>query len=710
MKACFYKHLQRTAGLCLMRPNAGHKRPYQKTIIPTVLNRQTNRHPAKFKAVFLALGFQATIAGAGEAVNDADLESELKFLAAERKIVVTASKLEENVDKTVATTSVFTQDDIRHIGARNLLDVLKLVPGLGITQTMLGVREIEVRGVKTLFSDKVLIMLNGHPLDNNLNNAGSTWVYDDLPVDTIKRVEIVRGPGSALYGANAFMAVINVITLNAKDLNGFQASTGWGSFDTQQYRASWGKQFANTAEAALHFNYTDTNGIDSPVAQDSLSLQGKPSQAPGNSNLFEGRYDLEWQLGYQGFKVDGRYIKKRTGAFIGTSFALGDQTVQNYEDYFIQLSRNWKVTDKFTIDTRVFHDSFSFDNLSQPEPSLFGRNALLDKRNGGEIQGNYQLTDKQNLIGGFSYTEDQQSNIIDQAGLSPEQLQPVATPFGKDRSRRRWGLYAQDVWNPLQNLRLTLGARYDQYNDFGGTFNPRMGFNWEFIKDYSVKFSYGTAYRAPAFGELDLQHPFVSGNPNLMPEQAETFETGIIAHPIAGLTTQATYYHTNVSEIIGLVPGQTTALRYDNSGSILSEGVEMEGRYDFDGDYQGSYISANVVHQHTIQDNRQVADVPEHRANLLFNWAFDPHWSAFAHVLVKGNTKRNVGDSRQDVPAYAVLDASLLSHSLFSKSIDLSFTVYNLFDKRYYDPAPSSIPGDYQQAGRAYFGHINLRY
>ncbi|MCK9398120.1 MAG: TonB-dependent receptor plug domain-containing protein, partial [Methylobacter sp.] len=220
-----------------------------------------------------------------------DLERELAYLAAERQVVVTASKMEEHVDKTIATTTIITQDDIAHIGARNLIDVLRLVPGIGITQSQLGVREIEVRGVKTLASEKVQVMLNGHPLDHNLQNAGSTWVYDDLPVDTIKRVEVVRGPGSALYGANAFLAVINIITQNAKDLNGVQTSAGWGSFDTQQYRASWGKQFNNSAEAALHFNFTDTNGISSQIPADSLSVKGLNSSAPGKSQLTECRYD-----------------------------------------------------------------------------------------------------------------------------------------------------------------------------------------------------------------------------------------------------------------------------------------------------------------------------------------------------------------------------------------------------------------------------------
>ncbi|MCX7084017.1 MAG: TonB-dependent receptor [Methylococcales bacterium] len=664
---------------------------------------------AFFKCLITGIAFFLSNNTESAESQDISINDELMFLAAERQTIITASKQEENISKTVATSSVITQDDIRQIGARNLLDVLRLVPGIGITQSMVGVREIEVRGVKSLASEKVLFMLNGHPLDHNLQNAGSTWAYDDLPVDNIKRVEVVRGPGSALYGANAFLAVVNIITMTAKDLNGFQASTGFGSFDTQQYRAAWGKQFSNSAEAAVNFNYATTNGINTPIPQDILGTSGL---APGNSQLQEGRYDAEWNLGYKDFKLDGRFINKPIGTFAGVAYALSDQTKQNFEDYFLRLSREFKINDKFSINGQVYHDSFSFDNTFQVLPDYFIHNALVDNRNGGEIQANYKLTDKQNLISGFSYSEDIQGNLIAQEGSNLYDM--VNTPlFGKDRTRSRWGIYAQDVWDPFDNLRLTIGGRYDNYNDFGGTFNPRLGFNWEFIKNYSLKSSYGTAYRAPSFGEMDLRNnPVLAGNPNLKPEQAQTFEAGVIGHPTTNLMAQAIYYHTNISQIISSIPGTVTQSEYANDGHILSEGVEIESRYDFGGDLQGSFIASNVVYQQTIQESFQVADVPQTRTNLMANWAYDRQWSVYGHMLFKDSTQRMYGDSRHNVPAYALFDLSLLGKQFINKHVDISFTIYNLLDKIVYDPSPFTQAQitDYQQAGRAYFGHINLRY
>jgi iron complex outermembrane receptor protein len=648
--------------------------------------------------------------------GDISLEEELKFLAAERHVVVTASKQEEHVSKTVATTSVITQNDILQIGARNLLDVLRLVPGIGITETMIGVREIEVRGVKSLASEKVLFMLNGHPLDHNLTNAGSTWVYDDIPISNISRVEVVRGPGSALYGANAFMAVINIITMDAKDMDGFKASTAWGSFDTQQYNAAWGKQFSNKAEAAINFNYTTTNGINTPVPQDILGTSGL---APGNSQLYEQHYDLEWKLGFQGFKLDGRFINKPSGVFVGAANALGPESKKNEEDYFLRLARTWDITDKFNITTQVFHDHFVFDNTFQIVPNYFQRSGITGVRNGGEIQGNYSLSDHQNLISGFSYSEDIQGDEISQTGASINQLSD-AIPWVKNFTRKRWGIYAQDVWDPFSSLRLTAGARYDRYNDFGGTFNPRMGFNWEFIKNYSVKSSYGTAYRAPSFGEMGLENnPILGGSATLQPELASTFEGGLIGHPTTNLMTQVTYYNTNITQIIAAAPGVNSVPQnsYSNAGSMRSEGVELESRYDFSGQLQGSYISSNVVYQRTIQEKLQVFDVPKVRANLMMNWAYNRQWSVYGHMLVKDSTTRVSGDVRSDVPAYALFDLSLLGRQFLDKKLDVSFAINNLFDKQVYDPSPCTAcsPGyyqvsDYQQQGRSFFGRLNFKY
>ncbi len=639
-------------------------------------------------------------------VVDKKLEEELAWLHAEA-YTITASKVKESLDKTIATVTTITQKEISNMGARNLLDVLKVMPGFGVTQSKYGPRQIEVRGVKTDFSEKVLFMLNGHPLDSMLQTASSVFSYDDLPVGTIKRIEIVRGPGSALYGANAFSAVVNIITQNAKDLDGFHAAAAGGSFGTQQYRASWGKQFDNTFEAALHFNFTDTDGIKAPLYTDSTR------STLGKSQLTETRYDFEWQLGYQDFKFEGRYIQKKKGTFFGITETLSDgRAKMDHENYFLKLSRRWNITDRFTIDTQLFHDFFLGNEKWQLAPNTFLFAGYKDTRYGSEVQANYAISDTQRLIAGFSYARELHDEL--DVGTGVDSPTSPAPHTSADKKRSRWGVYAQDVWDPFKDLHLTLGVRYDHYNDFGGTLNPRVGLNWEFIKDYSLKFSYGTAYRAPSFIELaSINNPVLKGNSNLTPELVKTLEGGIIAHPILGLTMQATYYYTDIKKVISTVPVPTaTFSQYENTGQIAVQGVEGEIRYDFTGDLRGSYLSANSVWQRGIQEGRQLADVPRYRTNLIANWAIDDTWSAFAHTLIKSRTLRNLGDTRPNVAGYTTVDLGIFGKNIFNQKIDVGFNVYNLFDKRYYDPSPQnlSFAGDFQAAGISFFGHVDVHF
>lgn len=638
------------------------------------------------------------------------LEQELKFLAAERETVVTASRIEEPLDKTIASTTVVTREQMRQMGARNLLDVLSWVPGLGVTQNSLGIREIEVRGVSTFFSEKILFLLNGHPLDHNLLLGGSTPVYGDIPVDTLQRVEIVRGAESALYGANAFTAVINIITQGPDDLNGFQASTGWGSFDTQQHRLSYGRRYDNGAFVALHFNHAGTNGIDAPIVADSLSQQGLPSLAPGSSHLTERRNDMEWKLGYGGFTLDGRFINKRMGTFTGGSLVVSDQSQQDYDDYFIRLSHQWTVRDNLAIRTQVYRDFFSPAYLFQIRPTFFENSALKTTRQGGEVQSTWRVNDNNTLIAGFSYVAEDQYGLSREVGADPHQLMPIA-PSSIPMNRQRYGIYLQDVWDVTRNVRVVVGGRQDDYSDFGSSFNPRLGFNWEWLPGYSARFAYGTAFRAPVFGELYIvNNPLITGNPELSPEQAETFETGLLARPVRPLSLQATYYHSDIRQLIRLMPYASANFRYANQGSLTTEGVELEGRYELDELGKGSYFAAHYALQNPLEQGRVLADVPRHRTHLFLNWAMDSHWSVYSHLLLKDTTKREPGDTRPAVPGYGVVDMSLNGRDLLWNGVDVGFTVFNLLDQYYVDPAPVGISNDYPAAGRVFFGRVSVRF
>ena len=144
------------------------------------------------------------------------------------------------------------------MGARNLMDALKRLPGFSVQETYIGIPAIEVRGSFSSDSEKVLFMIDGHSVNNNLVNGSSTWTYNNFSIEDIKQVEVVRGPGSALYGANAFVAVINIITETADDINGLEVTLGSESDTTRKLNLQYGSEF-NDIKFAANFNILESN-------------------------------------------------------------------------------------------------------------------------------------------------------------------------------------------------------------------------------------------------------------------------------------------------------------------------------------------------------------------------------------------------------------------------------------------------------------------
>ncbi len=674
---------------------------------------------------------------------DPELESEFRFLDAERDTVMTASRTEEKTSESIASSTILTQKDIERMGARTLTDALRIVPGLGVTQTGQGVTSYDIRGVRTTASEKVLMLLNGHPLDQDLANPGSTWTYDDMPVDTIKRIEVVRGSSSALYGANAMMAVINIITQTPEDTDGVESSLGVGNYNTEQVRLSAGKKFDQGA-AGFHFNFRNTDGSPIHVNEDNLSIWNETSLAPITRGEGTKRYDLEWNASYLGFKLDGRFIDKTVNPLMDGYGVVDYYNNTHFSNYFLRLSRDFDVNSDLKLSTQVFYDAFNQSvNYEQPEslllPYEYGSSGSNNTRAGTELTANYRLFTNNTLIAGFNFASEIYANPYNNQSSGGS-----STSEGPRVSRTRVGVFLQDLWEVTRTIHVSLGGRFDKYSDFSAVYNPRAGFNWEFIDDYSVKISYGTAYRAPTPGEMDnTTSSRVQGNPYLQPETSKTLEAGIIGKPTPNLRLEATYFRTMISDMIGISTtvadtGSNVYLikHVINQGDLFTQGVEFEGRYDFHGDYHGSYLLVNYVNQNAFLSDSPIlmfADavhrtflgsfdlnglspyVPRNRVNLIGNWQVNRYWNTWANLLYNGSVNRSsttsAGLPLSSIPGYELVNFSIRNHEQLAKGFDVSLTIYNLFNSSTTDPATSqSYPGDFTNAGRSFFGHLSYHY
>jgi outer membrane receptor for ferrienterochelin and colicins len=656
----------------------------------------------------------------------ASITTEAIWFGFEEKITI-ATKRETPISKAPGIVIVITAEEIKNLGFRTLTDVLKTVPGIDISMDRVGNKLIGVRGVLESFSPKVKVLIDGHSI-NDPFTGGATWGFHDLVVENAKRIEIIRGPGSALYGQNAFLAVINVVTKDTDDIDGFQWTTSGGSFDTQNYNMLFGKEYGDLKVSGF-LDYFDTEGHSEKVEQDILS-PAPFSMAPGRSQNAKEKTDLDLKLSYKNLEIKSKYLKFRREHYTGNNSALSDET--KIWDSYISSELIYKLfsTEKLKIVPRVYYDQYNDNNFIETRPEgfvdMFGRvfpdgmNTLVRSKFriiGFENQLNYTVFEGNELTFGFQYEWEHLHDIKFAQNFNPLTFAPLSTltDFSKDlppfrkATRQIWAFYLQDEWSITDDLDLTVGVRHDQFTRFGGTTNPRFGLIWRFMKDAHMKLLFATAFRAPNFQEMFLvNNPILIGNPNLDPEKINTFEAGLGYNFTRRIKGNINFFYNRIRDriVLGpLIPGRPQ--QFENSGGARAKGIEAEIRADFGKD---SYAYANYTFQDAEEtgNRNRLPDVPIHKANFGLNAGLSKYVNANIHTFLSGPRPRENGDTRRDMPSYALVDFTLIGKN-FMDNFEIRSSVFNLFDKGYEDPAPqNTVPTDYPQQGRSFM--VELRY
>src|SRR5574340_1581423 len=234
-------------------------------------------------------------------------EEELALAYGDKSFVRIASGARQPIARAPSVATVITAEDIAAIGAADLDEVLETVPGLHVARSTAAYNPIyTIRGIHTQYNPQVLMLMNGIPI-TSVYTGNRSQIWGGMPGENIARIEVIRGPGSALYGADAFSGVINLITKTAADLDGAQLGLRAGSFNSRdawvQYGGAWGGY-----DVAAYLRAGSTDGQRQIIATDALSTTPFPSLAPGPVNLgrdaIDGRLDLardKWRLraGYQ---------------------------------------------------------------------------------------------------------------------------------------------------------------------------------------------------------------------------------------------------------------------------------------------------------------------------------------------------------------------------------------------------------------------------
>ncbi len=656
--------------------------------------------------------------------------------------VTIATRHETLISKAPSIVTVITDEEIKNLGYRTFAEILRTVPGFEILKKAdFGEAVPAVRGLAG--ADKVRVMLNGHLVNNPLG-GGAFSNFDDFPVENIKRLEIIRGPGSAMYGENAFTAVINIITKDAKDIDGVKISSGYGSFDTYEENIVFGKTYGNVTVSGM-VHYRQSNGFDGIVESDNqtridnvLSSFGfsPVSQAPGRVEDWRQEYNLNLKVDYKGVYFEGWYSNRNRGPFIGPQYALNDES--DVESNYVFGEAGYKKTfeERLTFKPRVYYDQFdnntyieSFSegvkldtdgdgNYNTYPDGFIGNGKVIQKIIGTEIPFDYELFDGNVITLGLEYRLINQTNVQFSSNFHPATDEPLDSlldfsdtyPFLKEATRRIWSVYLQDTWDITDTINLTLGARHDQYSDFGGATSPRSGLTWAFMKDASLKLLYGEAFRAPSFLEMfTTNQPAIQGNEDLDPETIRTYELGLSYKFNKHVSSSVNYFFNDVKDLIVLrtVESAQNTSRYENFGDARIQGVEMETKVDIT---KGNYVFMNYTFQSPEDDDGDdLPFVAKHKGNFGVNVNYWKYINTNMSAFVSGRRSREEDDTRDDLPAYALLNLSVIGKEFF-RTMEVYGTVYNLLDKDYSDPGPTSIPEDLPRPGRTFFVGLSYQF
>jgi len=693
-------------------------------------------------------------------VSTEEEERALSQIYGTEDMVSIASGYKQPISKAPSIATVITADDIKQIGATDIDEALESVPGLHVERNTIGYNPIYTfRGIYSQFNQQVLMMINGIPISNSYTGSRSE-VWGGMPIRDIARIEIVRGPGSAVYGADAFAGVINVITKTKQDIEGTEVGGRVGSFDTYDGWALHGGEWAGF-DVALAFEYHKTAGqnamVDADLQSQFDSLLGtRASLAPGPLNMSRDNLDARLDLSRGHWRFRGG-LQHRSDFGNGSGIAQALDPVNRYASDRWNADVTYHNADIENWDLTTQASYFETSQEIERNLTLFPAGTTLPIGANGQIGAGAPVTFPNGYIGnpevwerhvrisqtfayggfqghqlrsgiGFNYDSLFKARVSQNFGIDPSTGAPIpslpgipltdvsgtSATFIPEVDRKVAYLFLQDQWNFANDWSLTAGARYDRYSDFGNTFNPRAALIWEARYDLTAKLMYGSAFRAPSFQEMYIiNNPAQLGNAALRPETMENVELGFDYRPTDSLRLGLNFFNFWWKDIIRFVPdANATTSTAQNTGVQQGYGTELEAEWQAADTLK---IIGNYAYQRSRDQalDRDSGYAPHHQIYLRLNWEFLPDWQLSPQAKWIVGRDRSFGDTRKPVADYTWVDVTLRRQNL-AKHLEVAFSVRNLFDVSAREPSlagnPAAIPNDLPLAPRSFYGEISLHF
>ncbi len=524
-------------------------------------------------------------------------------------LVVTATRTASPLADVPASITVIDRAELLNKGSSNLFDALQDTPGITLQGIGSGGRKsISLRGLEGKHS---LILLDGKRLPGSNDSLGpnTDYQYDWLPLEQIERVEIVRGPMSVLYGADALGGVVNIITRkSARVWTGQAKAVGYLSDgdlggDGHQLSASASGAIAKDLTLQINALQTRREAVAEAREMQQSALEGREQQQFGVA--------LEWQIvPEQTLKLE--HSQGQEDRWYDTVTRRGQVYQSRYDIQRRHTALGWDAWfNKVNAQLRAYENQLEVENSATQ----------------GIAPTDPQTLQQRVFEAGLHFPVMQQHLISMGAEYQEEQLQHPKLLGGEDEARLLSG-YAQDDWQLSEQLRLTLGTRYDRHDTFGTELSPRIALGWGFAPDWTARASYGHGFRSPNIKQIAQDYRFAAGmfliqsNPDLQPETNNAWELGI-HYTQTAWELDAVVFDNRVKNMIDTHFAQTlnNGLQlwvYDNIAEARLRGAELAGQW-------------TLLKPFSVQANYQYLDArdgdgtalerrPRHTFNSSFNW------------------------------------------------------------------------------------------
>jgi len=423
--------------------------------------------------------------------------SELEKLI--NSLISVASKRPLNVRESPSIVSLITAEEIKASGARDLIDVLRMVPGIDFGVDVLGTVGLGMRG-NWAHEGKTLVLLDGQEMNEIL--FGTTQFGNHFPIDQIKKIEIIRGPGSAIYGGYAEYGVVNIITKQGEDINGVSVSGIYGmtqnDYMHRNVYLSAGKKIKD-----FEWSLSGMVGQGQRSDEDYTDIYDSSITLKGNSALDPAYVNLGMAWKGLSFRAIGDFY--HTTTIDGNDFVLPRAYTQDFNSQLYELKYAWKLGKKLTITPKL---NYKIQNPWET-PDGDSLNATYIKK---ASRSTANLT--------ASYTHNRNINVVVGGEFYRDlAIDEVDTFYnGKDRVEfDNAAVFAQGLVK-TRIVNIILGARYDKNSAYGDAFVPRVGLTKKFFR-FHFKALYSNSFRAPAIENINYS---VSGS--LSPEKTQVVE------------------------------------------------------------------------------------------------------------------------------------------------------------------------------------------